>query len=803
MNPKSFFMKRMSSLAVMLILLIYSKSNAQVINISSSEFIDVPAICHSNNSDINCIVTLPAYEYGKSYSFTIPILSGLDRTQATFSKSNENFQCDLAANNAVFTISSDGTLNLNMDSLCSIKIYNPPEITFNVTATYPELAPETYKFRIPIGRTPVKVSLVLDISGSMSLNTSEGVKRWDVLGKCVYLLSRELENFRIAGDSISISYFTHSIIQPPPPLSPNFNLITETSAATRISNLIEADISSRNPLYTTAMGQGLINGKNKLLLHQNPITNEIILLFTDGLQNVPPFILDDGISLSNGDSLNNSTDHIKYYTIATWGAGIVPEILDSIAMNNNGIALQSGNVTNFELIDFFYNQLQYMLYQGSPQIVESKKGILEYDEDTLSFPINKNISKASIIIPIHKNDTINVKDIYFEGITLPIQNFIEQTNDFIFIDIDFPVANIPGFPDDGQLIIVINGKTQKEYMATALVDDHYLTVDCSTDKSQYTVGDSILLTTQISYANKPLTNENKVIAYVFKPGDDINHLLATYEASDTTNYEDINSSVDKKFIDLLKNDTAFYQAILPNEQIVTLNYDGHGLYKGFFTQTELTGNYKILFVTSGKVKESSFKRSQTYTTILRFGQIVEESPETEIIKTTNPDVTNGKTTGRNIRITIRPKNKYGYFMGPGYKSKIKYNIQFKNSPLINNNKYQISQKNIPQEEPFVKEFKDHLDGRYSILLANVPQFSNPEISLWVRGEKLYEARLFQIPWWYYVLLIMIIIALFLIKRTKKNHSIKNIRTILRVLAVILIIIYFLHVMGFINIFFMI
>jgi len=801
-----FKLKNLFSRLLVFILVMNSfYAQGQIIDLADPEFIDVPTVCETNLTDANCVITLPSYEYGKPYSFEVPIMNLLNRTLTNFTITNPDFECTLAETYSTLNTTTNGIITLEIDSLCGLKYpYIDYEITFNLNVDYPDSVSESLKCKIPISRQPVKVALVLDISGSMNLTTSEGPKRWEVLRNCTKLFTRELENFRLNdNDSVSVTYFTNSIIEPVPPLSPNFNLITPNTATTRVSSLIDNDIGDRSPLYSTAMGQGLLSGKNKLLMHDAPQHNKIVLLFTDGLQNVPPFVLEDGITLSNNDSLNKINENIKYYTIATWGTGIVPEVLDSISKNNNGLALQSGNVSNFELFDFFYNQLQYMLYQGSPQIIESKKGILNYNEDTLNFPINKHINKVSVVIAKNINDSINIKTISLGGIDIPLRDVVEKSNNFIFIDFELPLA-ISAAQAYGNLKIVLNGKTENEYMATALVDDHYLDVNSSTNQSQYTVGDSMLLNTKLSYVNQPITNDNTVKAYVFKPGDDINHLLAIYNSSDTTNYNDIDSWLDQKYISLLKTDTSFYNALLPDKQIVTLQHNGNGVYSGHFTATELSGNYKVLFIASGNINEgNSFKRSQTLTTIFRFGHIVQEEPSVEE-DVTKPDTTsNSNQTSHITKVTIKPTNKYGYYMGPGFKSKIKYTVHFNKKPVLTKqSSSHLTKRNEDISEPYVKDFTDNLDGSYTLILANVPAGSNPDISFTVRGEKMYDGKLYKIPWWFYVIIIVILLLLIALKKAKSSNSVKLAKIILWAITTILIILYILHTMGIFKLFFL-
>ncbi len=69
------------------------------------------------------------------------------------------------------------------------------------------------------------------------------------------------------------------------------------------------------------------------------------------------------------------------------------------------------------------------------------------------------------------------------------------------------------------------------------------------------------------------------------------------------------------------------------------------------------------------------------------------------------------------------------------------------------------------------EINDNLDGSYSIVVANVPESTNPEVNISVKDEPLYKGKIWPVPIWFYVIVIISIVLLLLSRYVKLINNI--------------------------------
>ena len=492
-------------------------------------------------------------------------------------------------------------------------------------------------FRIPIRRDTAKIVLVLDVSGSMSRPVPlTGKTRLEELKAAVNNLAFKLQEFRLEGDSIGITYFTTSVIQPSITNFPKdfIEISDATSGITQTT--IENDLTLRTPLSATAMGLGLLDAKKKLLKNkeQAPNTKRMVFLVTDGIQNRPPYARLDGVGLANDyfyyesyfraggsdvvDYLNeysdNPKDSIKYFTVATWEAGTAPEVLNAIATNSGGEALHA--IPNIDLENWFGEQINNMLHEGSPQTVLNKQA--ENLSETAYYTFNINALVKTLLIDVSSND-INVS---FKKDETDMNPYVQN---HAGADVNINCFHFPIITDtdtiysEGKWEVTLNGNTSNPYYISVMVDDHYLNYRCELNKKIFTTGETIEFYTKISHLGTPITGEgNTVTAVVLKPSDDIGHLLSIYETSlcDTSD-DDITESVSQKFAHLMATDITFYNALLPDEQTIVLNDLGNGEYTGSFSNTNISGPYNVIYLINGEIPElGKFDRSKMISSLV-------------------------------------------------------------------------------------------------------------------------------------------------------------------------------------------
>ncbi len=781
-KPNNFI----SKIAILLIFQFLFAFNGKTQMISQNPS-DYPAgTTFSNCPGGSCVISLPAARFNQDYDITIPVTVPI--TTHVFTPSNSSGSCTEITDNHTLTNSAN-LVEFKVTQRCPTGTANSFSFTLNVDDGVNP--PEHQDFFIPIIRDTVKLVLVLDISGSMSLpvqGTTDA--RIDALKTAVYGLVPKLEELQQGlGDSLSLTYFSSSVIDPNLSVFNDFVVIdnTDASPANWSFSKVFADLDPRTPQQMTAMGEGLLDAKNKLKLDSSPNLKRLVFLFTDGLQNYGNQLKPDGMSFyDTNDSLNNHSanpkDSIQYFPVATWGAGAQPVILQEIANNSDGEVLFVTPAT--DLTDWFNTQLSNMLDQGSPQIVLNKSMNSLSGETTIPFKLNEHVN--TLLIQLNSKDTVDLA-VFKESNNLNSKARVRNGNGFTIVSYKFPIMGDPATHSGGDWEIKLNGNTDNPINVSVIADDHYLDYNCATDKELYTVGDVIHLRTSISHNGNPVTTSgNTVTAIVLKPGDDLGDMLSNYETPDfDDSLIDIESGAAQKFNELMMNDSSFFNALLPEEQVINLTDDGNGNFTGQFSSTELAGFYNIIYLLEGEIANfGNFKRRKTKSIVFEFGQVEEEKPEE--VKDAPP-----ASSGSNKNFTvlkIRPRNKYGKFMGPGFKSKISLKINPKN---VTAHKTAMTQESNEIRAPYLSEMKDNLDGSYYLYIANITDMDKWDFSVMVGDEVLYDYS-GSIPWWVYLVAFLLLLLIYLVKKSKAA------KVFFWILLIIWLVVIILHYLGYIS-----
>lgn len=750
-NERYLFGKGINVFAVMFflsLLTFFSTSlYSQIISREAGDYVggNLSVECATPAPHTGCVITLPPAKYGESYSFQIPILSSLNRADISF-----NFTQNTNCSEGALSFTTDGKVEMLSVSSCRPETNNFIEILLDANSSDGSLEDHQI-FLLPILRDPVKVVLVLDMSGSMSLPVPGGTEvRWQVLKNAVDLFVQKFEAFKQDKDSIGVTYFSTILTQPNSPMGSGFIGITSETDPVRSSTTIDNDMSLRGPTFCTAMGKGLLDAKLKLK-DNNPIgARKLVLLFTDGLQNVNPLVNSDGVTLDPGGYTLNSCpclplSKIYYYTIGMGDITLVPEILSQISTANGGVSLTTTTgAEEGEIFDFFQNQFTNMLEGSSPQIVSRKTGYLTSSNTTYSFPINNNVSKLFFELINPQAQNISLK---LEKDGKDLTSFAKITNGSFYktLSLSLPIVSPELISSGGDWSLTLSGTSTKKYSLTCIVDDHFINFACQPQKTVYTVGDELPLNAKISFAGKPLTGDkNKVQVVLLKPGDDLGDLLATYTDNRSDSLNDVNAGAETKFLHLIQSDSSFFKELLPHSQIINLTSDGSGNFSGVYKKTDLTGVYQLLYIINGEIPGfGKVERLKQYSTVFKFGQISESSTQVDATITTPPASTTHDNNSRTATITVKPKNRFGYYLGPGYLSRIKLTVDPK--------------------QGIVRSSKDNLNGSYTYTIVNIPPNTKPDVMINVMGELLYQGS-FPTPkihFWQYLVLILLFLTLFL------------------------------------------
>ena len=644
--------------------------------------------------------------------------------------------------------SDDGVIATVVDESCTVGDMDYIEFTVKVTNNETE-EEDMQDYQLPVVRKAVNLVYVLDISGSMGTivsGSSPSMTRWKALQESVLQFNTKLDLLKVTTDKIALTYFTTDIIPTGSPMNGGFLYNNPVDQATVFIN---TDMGSRNPLNLTAIGKGLNDAKTKLATITDN-QSRLIFLFTDGRQNVHPFVNDDGMGLDDGTSLNNYTDGMdctddRIYTIGIELGTTQEELLANISNENGGIPLTTTIADPNDFFDFFDSQFANILKDCSPQIVIKERGIISGGRSIVKFPLNGALDMALFQLVYNEGDSLKMS-LLKDG--KDYTQFAEPRIDkrFSILALNFPLKTDTLSGSAGNWEIEISGKEGAKYSFTCFADDHYLDYTCSFLRNNYKVGDVLDMKVSLSFDEKPLISPtNKVRAIILKPGEEIGQLTSTSRYRPDSVGVDIANAADQQFLDLLHTDTTFYNALLATEHIVELTNPGDGTFTGQFKKTEISGSYNITFLMEGEIPVfGTYRRIETQSCVIRYAEL--DDSETDITQTTNPD--NGTAT-----VTVRPVNRFGKFMGPGHEKWIKLSL---NSTKAD-----------------VEKVKDNLDGSYTYHIVGLAPHENPVIKIIVRDELLRQRPLSKIHIpsariisWRSILLILLIILLLIVRLIK-------------------------------------
>lgn len=586
----------------------------------------------------SCKLILPTTNFSETYILQIHLVGaltfGMETGEVEIDTIYTYSECPDLAKTTTYTIDKmNGIIEITPGQYC---LDYDNSIDIQVSANDHDGTTDNIIFTVPFQRLPVKTVMVLDISGSMGRVEANGDSRWDILKASTEKFMTLYEYFKIDGDEVGVTYFTNTIYHANPPIADGFLELTEWDATPSTTHsIINDDMNSRGPLYSTAMGAGLFNAKTKLKANTTDKYRKIAVLITDGLQNVQPMVnLVDGNTLSDGSTLNdystNNIDSIRYFTIATWGAtaGPMAEVLSNIAINSNADNLIQQDASGNEVQNhFFTNQLlKNILHGGSPQIIDEQSGNVSSSSLDHKFKLNANITKVAFIVAHKEGDDINLELKKGESIITDYHLIDKPTYKMIGLTFQSD-DNIE--PSEGEYNLKVSGTTQDNYIVTCIADDHLFNYNFSVDKSIYKTGDTIQFSTKLSYAGHPLTNpEDSVKVILLKPGDDINHLLGIYETPELETNEDDGTPEQQKLEYLYNNNEGFYEALIPKAQIVKLTNEGNGVFTGEYYDTYLTGIYEAIFIVKAKDDlHGEFNRRDLKTVVFKYGQSNPVEPE--------------------------------------------------------------------------------------------------------------------------------------------------------------------------------
>lgn len=528
-------------------------------------------------------------------------------------------------------------------------------------------------YRLPIMRKPLDLSLVLDLSGSMSegYNGSwpapAGQRRWDGLITGVGILSAHLATLSEAEDKISVRMFGSTVTAPPAPF--NGALVPTGANINQLPGLLGAIM----PSGVTALGDGIMQG-NQQILPGTAGSNKAMIVFTDGMQNAG-----DEVKTAMGagqythtnanQKLSGPGNEIRIYTICLGSSGHNPMLMEGIANANGGKYMNTPTGQNSDFTAFFTAHINNILAGSSPQFIDVRKGAMAPSDFSSEFPapptttqefsINKGSNKVIITFEIPSGLKPTFTSVRKDSLELIQYGMQRSGPGYITIAFRTPFTGIPSAALNGKWKVTVSlggpSRVAVPFTFMAVADDHVLDPVYSLNAKSFKVNNVLKPSVRLTTGKRSVQGA-KIQAIILKPGDDVNDLIARAKV-DMKQTEGDPASPDVAKLNVLLQDSAFLNKIRAKDQLLDLTYNAaDSTYGGSFNGLDVTGVYQIIYHVSADDSElGRIERFHQESFYVRFAEI--DLPNSNMSVTVN----GGFTT-----IVITPQAKNGRLIGPGW-----------------------------------------------------------------------------------------------------------------------------------------
>ncbi len=578
---------------------------------------------------------------------------------------------------------------------------------------------------------PVDLMLVLDLSGSMLSPACSPTcdPKIDVLKQAVELFVQLFDAVAVPADHISVRYFKTTIDQ--------FPATGELVAVLDNASAVIADVNARSASNLTAMGGGLQSAINHLTDASRPRS---VIAFTDGMQNVNPMVrntagqltidVDPLVPIGSGISpttppteLCTSTPTcttnlgIRIYTIGVGATPTFVTLLSDIASKTDG-AFQGTTDPDVDLTLFFVNDLIKVLRSSSPQLLAYRHGKVSDRTATEVFTTNSTSRKIVLKLSWQQGDSLTFL-VDKDGVDVTDGGEIIRGQFYQIFVMDLP-AEIHGtaVTPGGEWHMRIFGPSGVGYEAAAISNELLLEYDVSLGRRDYAVGDTLELRVNVAFGGQPVTDA-RVTATLLKPRQGIGTLLSVNPMPPTPpgfEPEPAATPAQNK-LQLLLLDAKLWQSIQPVGQGVTLRSNGDGTYSASFSGTDVEGVYTAVFQIEGERPDVGvYRRTETVSKMVHFGKAEFAA---SAVRVTQVDET---PAGRQLLLHIRPRDRFGNFLGPDYSDRISVSV---------------SPGSVGPDK------KDLVDGSYTIPLL-VPPATDPLVTIRVMDQAVFDGRLSEL-----------------------------------------------------------
>lgn len=590
---------------------------------------------------------------------------------------------------------------------------------------------------------PKDIVFVLDRSGSMNSLTSDTVTtRWAALTTAVNQMTALIPYYAQPGSRFGLTLFATQAFDDTTASfmynDPTFHTgLIDIVPGPGLNTTVSTELGLQSPLGATAMGAGLQDGIHKMEDFSQP---RVVVLFTDGRQNVNPMLEIDGctyvnLTLEFGDIQVNTgcaaetlaSDFVKIIAIGIGTpSGTYHTTLQKLATQNGGTYLATDNATTFSegctssILLIWDCAVALVFYGDSPQMVSSHEGTLSNTVTVPAFDLNKNVGQLLIKLSFSRKFEVPELSSILAGVrimkdAIDITRFFQPVfpSDFtnsVLLRTNFfhrGEGETSSIAPEGSYTVRMTAPANQSpdlgYRVVSYADDHRLNMDWRVSPVAPRVNQPFHPTISLSWRGNPLTNAN-VEALILRPGDDLGDLLAKHPQNvDPSSAPDAGSPGYQKYLHLLEKDPNFLAQLRPKEQWLVLAHQGDGRYSASYNPGDVSGIYQIEYrVRAEDAEFGKIQRQATQSVYTRFGDIdLDKSAVSTAVR------------DNNVTINLRPITIDGRFIGPA----------------------QGSAFSLDGAGIRLKSITDHQDGSYTLVLEGNP---DTRVAIKLLGEEIYK-----------------------------------------------------------------
>ena len=516
-------------------------------------------------------------------------------------------------------------------------------------------------------RDPIDVALVMDKSGSMGDPACSGCDdKITVLKDAAEIFVQTWQALSDADDRIAAVFFDSAVEA--------FSAAGDElpTLATNGDNVITY-IQSKGDGGATAMGGGAQRAIGILSDDSRPRS---IILFTDGMQNRDPMIVEDGsvYEIANtgatGSGVSPTTpptqlDDDLDISVNTIGVGVtdsVNQTLSEISGGAGGLHKRTNNA-DADLRRFYIEQLVDTLRDASPQLIDYRYPRTNGSgRDTEDFRINVGAKKVVFAVSWDRRDASS-------GVIRILQDGVDVTSaaeevrsDSFYRILAFDTSARSSLSSDGTWRVDFQSGGNLDYEVAALADDGSLNYQFAALPALLKPTEATTLAAQVAFNGLPHGDDVSVRATIDSPTESLSTVLATTPTPpelETLPRHPGETFDEAKYRYLWLNDADFRSRLEPQSDVVTLSRSAEGRFTTAFSDTRVAGAYKLSFLLEGDGPVTgAFERREQRFLIVVPGPFDEGGSTIET----------GRTPGGSGTVTtvrIRPVDIYGNFLGSG------------------------------------------------------------------------------------------------------------------------------------------